>query len=336
MKRILFISLLIVLQVSVIFAGGRYAGASLELGIGARPIGLAGASAAMRGNGDVFYYNPASLAFLARPTLNLMYAPSFGSLRSPLANYNYLGFAFPLPGGGTVALNWTRFTVDDIPLYPDLRGDSFSERYNDVTLRPDGVALGTFRDLEDAFYFSFAKCARKKVSLGWLFVDLPVETAFGMNVKMIRQRLYKSSASGIGIDIGTMLRFNLGTLLNQRRLGDFGFGFSMTDISQTAIIWDTKHEDRIHRTSLWGASYEQKLEFLNAKLKLFWTHHHKYTSENLFGTEFVVKNLAVRLGKKKTGLTAGMGLRFWKLSVDYAFVVSAFENLNRISCTIIL
>lgn len=336
MKKTIAIILFIILQVTPVVAGGRYAGASLELGVGARPLGLAGAAAAMRGNGEVFYYNPASLAFLSRPTVNLMYAPSFGSLRSPLANYNHLGLAWPLPGGGTLALNWTRFTVDDIPIYPDLRGDSFSERYNDLTLRPDGVALGTFRDLEDAFYFSFAKITRKKVSLGWLFIDLPIETAFGMNVKMIRQKLYQSSASGIGIDIGATVRFDLGTLFNQRRFGEFGFGISIIDASQTSIIWDTKHEDRIHRSSLWGASYEQKTGFLNTKLKLFWTHYHKFTNENLFGTEFVIKNLAVRLGKKKAGLTAGMGLRFWKLSVDYAFVVTAFENLNRISCTITL
>jgi hypothetical protein len=260
--------------------------------------------------------------------------PSFGSLKSPLANYNHVGGAFPLPGGGTVALNWTRFAVDDIPIYPELKGASFADRNRDISLRPDGAALGTFADTEDVIYFSFSKMINKDLPLGWLFMDLPVEIPFGINLKLFQQHLYENKASGMGIDLGTMVRFHLGTLLGQRRLGHLTFGLSYADVTQTTIIWDTQHEDRIKRTSMFGISYEHSLGKWG-QTKLFWTNYQKYNTHNLYGAEFAIKHFSLRIGKNQTGLTAGAGITIWKLTVDYAFVASDLDNLNRIGCSIL-
>ncbi len=328
--------LFVFLIVPMAFAGGRYAGASMELGIGARPLSLGGSAVSLIGSAESFYYNPSSLAFIKRPVVSLMYAPCFGSITSPLANYHFAGLAFPLPNGGTVAAGWTRFAVDEIPIFPKLRGDSYADRLNDITQRPDGVALGYFQDIEDVFYFSFAKPMDLLLPLGWLYTELPVQIPFGLNLKLLRQRIYNAKASGLGIDAGTMLHFSLGKLFDHRSLGEVTIGLSALDISQTNIIWNTKKQDRVHRSVLWGAAYQQSLGLWNAKWSFYWTRYNKYESTDLFGTEFVVKGLSIRLGKNRTGLSAGTGLHLWRLRLDYAFVSLDLDNAHRLNCAISL
>ena len=308
----------------------------MELGVGARPLALGGAAAAMQNTGETFYYNPASLGLLQKPHINLMYAPTFGSVSAPLASYNYVGLAYPMPGGGTIAANWTRFAVDDIPLYPELSGKSFSERNSNLGLRPDGSTLGYIQDVEDVFYFSFAKTLESILPLGWWYGDLPITMPFGLNFKLLRQKLGDASASGMGIDVGLMIKFNFGTLVNQRQLGDLSFGFSFLDITKTAIIWNTQHEDRIEQTQMFGMQYSQPLWFSDSQLDLFYTYYHKYERRHLAGIEFAVKGIAVRLGKNDAGLTSGAGLHWKRIFVDYAFVTNSFQDVHRLSCSISL
>jgi hypothetical protein len=315
---------------------GRYAGASMELGIGARPLALGGAAAAMSNTGETFFYNPASLGLLSHPHINLMYAPTFGSISDPMAAYNYMGISYPMKSGGVLALNWTRFSVDDIPIYPELNGKTFSERSSNLILRPDGTALGYFEDVEDVFYFSFAKTLESIFPLGWWYGDLPFTMPMGVNFKLLRQKLGDASASGMGIDVGTMIKFNFGTLVHQRQLGDLSFGLSIKDITQTSVIWNTQHHDQIQRTLLFGIAYSQDL-FPNISANLFYTYQNKYEKENLYGMEIAVYKLAaVRLGINSSGMTAGAGLHWKRVNADYAFVNNAYEHVHRLSCSIVL
>ncbi len=308
----------------------------MELGVGARPLALGGAAAAMVNTGETFYYNPASLGLAHKPHVNFMYAPTFGNLSEPMANYNYVGGIYPMRGGGVVGINWTRFAVDDIPVFPELKGSSFAERNKDLSLRPDGTALGYIEDVEDVFYFSFAKTLESILPLGWWYGDLPLTIPFGINFKLLRQKLGDASASGMGVDAGIMIKFNLGTLVNQRQLGDFAFGYSILDMTKTAVIWNTRHEDRIKRTGMFGMSYNQPLWIEASSLSLFYTLSQKYDRENLFGLEFAVRGAAIRLGKNSAGLTAGAGIFWRRFYIDYAFVNNAFDDVHRISCSLVL
>lgn len=334
MFRRIHLSILIFLSLNRFgFSEERYAGASLELGVGARPLSIGGAAVTMHGAIDGFYYNPAAIAYIERPTLSLMYAPTFGSVASPMANYHYLGAAYPLPAGAVISVNWTRFSVDDIPLYPKLRGDSFAERLTDINLRPDGVALGYFKDIEDVYYFSFARTFHINLPLGWLFVDLPVEIPVGVNLKLIRQSLYTGSASGSGLDLGTMIKFNMGRLFDVRSLGDLTFGFSALDVANTPLLWNTRHENRIRKTTMIGLSYKQSLGFKSADMTLYWTQRKKYERIQLFGLEFSVPHFALRAGYNGHGLSTGAGISFWRFRFDYAFTTLDFENVHRLGCT---
>ncbi len=333
MKKRLCILLLAAVLTAPLMAGGRYAGASTELGVGARPLALGGASGAMDGNGETFYYNPASLGLLQRPCLNLMYAPTFGSISAPLASFYYTGVAYPMTAGGVAAFNWTRFAVDDIPLYPELKGRSYSERNADLSLRPDGTALGFIQDVEDVFYFSFAKTMESIFPLGWWYGDLPFTMPVGVSFKLFRQKLGEASASGMGIDVGWMLKFNFGTLVHQRELGDISFGFAVKDITRTSIMWSTRHSDRIDRTLLFGMAFEQPL-ILGSTLRLYYSLREHYLRKSLFGIELAVKSAGIRIGRNEDGLTAGAGVRWKRFGADYAFVTNAFENVHRLSCSV--
>ncbi|MBD3377323.1 hypothetical protein GF406_20005 [candidate division KSB1 bacterium] len=331
-SELLFV-LLTVAVFGTAVADTRYAGASLQLGIGARASALGGAGAGLYGQVNQYYYNPASLALLSRPGLSLMYAPTFGSVRDPMAQQHYAGFCLPLPGGGTLAVNWTRFSVDEIPLFPSLSGAAFADRLNNRDLRPDGESMGTFHNIEDVFYFSFARNFNFLIPLGWLYVDLPVEMPIGLNFKVIRHRLHKASASGLGLDLGTMIKFSLGRLLDKKSLGELVLGYSAMDITNTPMVWDTRHEDRVRYSQRFGFSYEQPLWNPNYSINLHFNRYRKYEYENLLGLEFEFYGYALRLGRNENGLTAGTGLDLFKFQVDYAFVDLGFDQAHRLSCS---
>ena len=323
---------LLILLACTLAAETRYAGSVLELGVGARALALGEAAVTLYGDVSNFYFNPAAVAYIDKPVVNLMYAPTFGGFSSPLAHFNYIGVAMPLPRGAIIAVNWTRFAVDDIPIYSSLGGTSFYDRLQNPQLRPDGTPQGYFKDTEDVYYFTFAKLFQTEIPLGWLFIDLPVEFPVGINFKMIRQSLHSSSASGMGVDAGFMAKINLGTFLDSRLLGDLMLGYSVTDLTRTTLLWNTRHEDRIERSQRIGLSYQQVLRNNKADIKFYYTLWEKYDVEHLFGAELSLYSAALRIGKNRAGLTAGAGIKLWRLNVDYAFVSFELDNSHRISC----
>ncbi len=329
----IFIFYLLLILILPLTGQSRYGGASMQLGLGAQNLALGGATVARVGQHDGFYYNPSAPAGTDRLRLSLMYAPSFGGFGKALANYNYVGVSLPLPQQAVLGVHWTRFSVDDIPLFPSLRGSSYADRLNNAELRPDGTPSGSFTDIEDVFYFNFSRMFSVNLALGWLFTDLPVKVPVGFTIKGLRQRIYDSSASGLGLDIGTMIKFKLGHLLDRRTIGDVAIGLAVRDISDTKIIWNTKHEDQIGRTLSFGVAFEQNVGFRDAAVHLYWTTWKRIERQHLFGLELRMSNGALRFGKNRDGLTAGVGIELWRLMFDYAFVTLDLENSHRISCS---
>lgn len=328
--------LLLLLLFSFSYADGRYAGATLDLGIGARPLALGEAAAAMFGGAEYFRYNPAALGMLVRGEVGLMYAPTFGSVTSPMATFHYIGLAWPAPTGGTIALHWTRYTVDDIPIYPQLSGNSYAERASQPELRPTGQSDGSFSDVEDAFFISFARTIKTTLPLGWLYTDLPLEIPLGLNVKILRQALHDKSASGVGIDLGMMLKLNLATLIDMRPLGDLCFGFSIKDVTRTTLLWNNEHSERIQTTYLTGFAYRQRLGIKDLTANVFWSVQKKYDAENLYGAELLFKGFALRVGRNVSGLTSGAGWHWRRIRIDYAFTTYDFDCAHRLSCAFLL
>ncbi len=199
--------------------GQETTNAFLEIGVGPRALGMGGAFCGVADDGTAFYWNPAGMSLVERPRLSAMYGPQFGTIANPLGDYHFLGLALPMKGDVRIGVNWIRLSVDDIPVYQGLEGESYLERLRDRSLQPDGRPEGFLQDTEDAFFFSFSKLNANRLDLGWLYHRVRVDIPFGINIKWIRQSVGSYSATGLGVDIGTMMRFHLNDLFQSDKLG---------------------------------------------------------------------------------------------------------------------
>ncbi len=310
---------------------GKYAAAYLNIGVGARGLGLGGAYIALSRNTTAFYWNPAGLAFVRNPQMAFMYASQFGSIGSPLANYNYIGAALPLRGGATISANWIRLSSGEIPIYPELQGDNLGQRLRDPELRPDGQPQGFFSNQENAYYFSFSKMNRIDVDWGYQTLDFPIEIPIGVNLKLLQQSAYGRSASGFGVDVGIMMRIGLDEMVNTPNFGKLSFGFQFRDISRTTLTWDNQKRDEIEPSFRWGFAYEKPLPGIGGSAVFTWQNKNPYDKKVHYGAELRRHSLFLRIGSSDGNLTAGTGFSVWKLVIDYAFTGYELGNVHRLS-----
>lgn len=325
----------IVLLMSVpIRAQAGHSGASfLELGIGARGMGMGGAYAAVANDASAFYWNPAGVSTVGRTEVSGMYA----SLYRGLAQHFHLGITRPLPGSAAVAVNWIRLSVADIPR----RGgpDSLST-YAD---RVAGISPLTFSALgfsdnhDDALFISFSKLNKFNVDLGWQYFQFPVTIPVGFNIKFIRQSLFGARGSGVGFDFGTMLRVGLSDLLSDNRLGSLSFGMAVRDIFNTKISWDSnfREKGRIPRSWQFALSYAQLLNRINGRLIVAYALETRNTISHNIGVEYLYfRRLAFRFGLSHGRFSGGMGVKVSSFRIDYAFLSHDLGGSHRINTSL--
>lgn len=326
--------------------GGRYAGAFLELGVGARGMAMGEAYVAVANDGSAFYWNPAGASTMIRSEVSGMYA----SLFKGLVRHFHVGFSRPLYGGAAVSINWIRLTVPDIPLYdsPLLSNpnSSYDTRVAEAGDDPYGfwtqyaltAAPRSFSDNnEDALFFTLAKSLKFDLDFGWQYFVIPITIPVGFNVKLIRQSLFENKGSGIGFDAGGMIKFGIDDLLDDSRLGKFSFGVALKDIADTKITWNTnsRHADEIRRSWHLGFSYLQPLSKISGQLLLAYSFRTKYETIHNFGVEYLYYNrLAIRFGLSDQQFTAGVGLHLSLFQIDYAFRSHELGGTHRINTSI--
>jgi len=316
-------------------SGGDYTASFLEIGVGARALAMGGAFCGVKGDGSSFYWNPAGLAFVKRPTLSGMYGPHFGRISNPLGSYHFLGLSFPLPKNAVFAINWIRLSIRDIPIYSDLEGDSYWDRLHDTSLRPSGEPEGYLSDTEDAVCFSFAMKKHLEVDLGWEYHKISVELLTGVNLKWIHQSLGNGEASGMGIDLGMMIRFALDDFLPIETLGMLSWGMNLQDVTGTKLSWNTRHQDVRKVNFKWGFSYEHPLPGLSASLCLALDHNSRWGGSSHWGLEYMGFDLfRIRVGLNESKFTGGVGFKVWIMQMDYAFLTHELDALHRLSCSI--
>ncbi len=332
--RIKKVFIFILFFTQVVFAG-KYGGSFLELGIGARPLAMGGANVALSNDAYGFYWNPSGLAFLDNFQAATMYADLFNSLE----NQNYASAAMPIFGGVTVSAAWIRLSVDNIPRYPGTFLVNDTKEEADRRVQGTGQQLvfpstGSFSNASDAFILSFAKYQQLILDLGWQYFEVPVDFAYGANVKIINEKLDDRTGSGVGIDLGFILRMGLNDVFNDNNFGDLSIGLNVQDILETQITWDTasKRKDNIERNFKYGFAYVQPLYFLNSQLTFAFDLNSRYTGSGHIGTEFLYNNLlAVRIGTNSGNFTTGAGVYVWRFRADYAYQGHDLGNTHRIS-----
>lgn len=314
----------------------KYGGEFLELGIGPKAIGLGGSFVALADDGSGFYWNPAGTSYLKRPQVSLMYANLFNSLE----NHGYVSASVPIFGGAVISASWIRLAVEDIPRYDDANFYEYTrdERYTD----PEGIgltapAIGNFTFANNAYYITFSRLSTVDLDLGWQYFNLPVDIAYGLNFKMLDIGLDKNKATGMGLDAGFLIAMGLDDLFADEDFGRLSIGISVQDIFNTPINWDTqsKHKDEVERKWKFGFALSQPLRFIQSDLLFVYDIDTKYSGRYGLGFEFLYRKIfAIRLGSNDGDFTAGAGITYWKITIDYAYQIQDLGNSHRVGLSL--
>ncbi|HNT65221.1 MAG TPA: PorV/PorQ family protein [bacterium] len=292
----------------------KYAGEFMATGVGARALGMGGATVAGQGDVTYAYWNPAGLVSVDYPEIAAMHSRRFGGV----VNYDYLGVSMPFRRDKTLAASLIRLAVDDIYFTDLIRpGEPLS-----TGNRP--FITETVSDAEYAFYLSYAASTRKGFS-------------YGTNVKFVRKGVGEHSAWGIGFDIGT--RWN--------PIGRLQTGVMIQDVTTTLLAWNTGTTELISPTVKWGAGLPLPIPFLHSDLWLAadcdtrfegrkiasQAHVGKMSFDFHLGAELLFKRtIALRLGTDVGNFAAGAGIRLPRLDIDYAFLSHEYlDSTHRIS-----
>ncbi|MBN1327728.1 MAG: hypothetical protein JW996_07245 [Candidatus Cloacimonetes bacterium] len=332
MKKILFSVLLLSLMINL--RAGRYAGDFMQIGSGVKALGLGGAFSAIADDGSAIYWNAAGISQIRGTDINLMRA----FLYDGLAYYDNFSFCQGLPNEVTIGFNWTRLTIEEIPVFSEenIVGTNVDQRANDLDwiLYEAGIPDDKFNSTDDLFQFAFAKHLHYQFNMGWLFYELPLDFYFGGNVKYIKRNIYDFFGTGTGFDLSFIAATDMSVLFDVDWLGKVRMGMNFQDIGGTVISWEdleSKHKDKILFNTKLGFALIQPLNFLDSELILSTDSDFVYETVNHYGIEFLYKDfLGVRGGYYSENISAGMSLKIYDFMLDYAFLTNVLGNTNRV------
>jgi len=204
-------------------AASDYAEAFLELGVGARPLGMGSAYVAVAEGPEAVYWNPAGLVLGEGTTLGFMHSERFAGL----VRNDFVGASFSRRGWGA-GTSLVRTGVEGIK-FTALRDttDTLSSENRPYVLRRVGSG-------------DYVLLLSSALSSGGL--------ALGGSFKILYRRLWKHTAWGAGLDLGvvyTWRRFRVGACLH--------------DVYGTPVLWDSGSKDTIAPSLDVGISYRRDL-----------------------------------------------------------------------------
>lgn len=330
MKKTLLIISLSLLSLAMLSAG-RYAGDFMMIGAGAKALGMGGAFVAVANDGSAIYWNPAGISQIRSSELMAMHA----FLYNGLASYDNISFCQPLPSEVTIGFNYTRLTVDEIPLFKEkyLIGTNVDERINNSNLQLPGEPDGHFRSYDDLFQFAFAKHIGVDANLGWLFFEIPFDFYFGGNVKFIKRKLQNFLGDGTGVDMGFIVKTDMASIFDIEQLGEIAFGTNFQDITGTDISWDTPsgRKDEVLYNAKLGVAVLQPVPRLKSNVTLAFDVDHVYQKVKHYGLDWEYNNLAaLRVGYYDRNITCGASVRIYGINLDYALVNNPVGVTNRL------
>jgi opacity protein-like surface antigen len=150
---------------------GTSAATFLRIPVGVRGTAMGSAFVAIADDATAMFWNPSGIARISKISLFVDHAPWLPGL-----TFNYFGVVLPLQSAGTIGINVTALSTDDMEIttidQPMGTGETFASTSVAV-----GVAYA--RNLTDRF-------------------------SIGANFKFIRESILNSGASGFAFDIGTL------------------------------------------------------------------------------------------------------------------------------------
>lgn len=195
----------------------KYSNEFLNIGVGARGLGMSGAQVASISDVYSGYWNPAGLMQTeSNFSLALMHSEYFAGI----AKYDYAGIVKPIADGDKrIGFSLIRFGVDDIPNTLFLKEPDGSINYDKIT---------SFSAANYAFLASYASNTGIK------------GLTYGGNVKVIHNKVGSFANSwGMGIDAGVQYRkkqFRLGAVIKDVTTTFNAWSFNFTDQEQQVLV----------------------------------------------------------------------------------------------------
>ncbi len=233
MNPIIGISALLLLPSLCFSQFRKYSNEFLNIGAGARGLGMGGAQVASANDATAGYWNPAGLTGVKdHPNAGIMHADYFAGI----AKYDYLSAAIPVQDNKrTLGFSLLRFAVDDIP--------------NTLFLvEPDGNFnydhIQTFSSADYALILSFAQNVKQTEKKN---------VSFGVNAKVIYRKVgHFATAWGFGLDAGVQMhgeRWKLGVVARDLTTTFNAWTFKFTD-KEKEVLYLTKNEIPVKSTEI--------------------------------------------------------------------------------------
>ena len=203
----------------------KYSNEFLNIGAGARGMGMGGAQVAGVNDASAGYWNPAALTRIKDvPSISLMHAEYFAGI----GKYDFGSIAIPIADKRTIGFSFLRFAVDDIPNTLYLVEPDGSVNYGNIE---------TFSSADYAFIFSLAQKIKQ--------IDEDTHMSFGGNVKIIHRKVGSfATAWGFGIDAAwsyTSPKWSLGAVLRDATTTFNAWSFTFSD-REKEVLYLTKND----------------------------------------------------------------------------------------------
>jgi len=202
-KYFLSITIIISICLSGFAQARKYSNDFLDVGVGARALGMSNSYVTSANDVTSGYWNPSGLLGIGNQhQAALMHSEYFAGI----AKYDYGAYATRLDSSSVIGVTIIRFGVDDIPNTTELIDANGNLDYNRIT---------TFSATDFAFIASYAKTMR-----------VP-GLRLGANAKIIRRRLGDFASSwGFGLDAGAQYDYK-----------KWKFGAMARDVTSTFNAW---------------------------------------------------------------------------------------------------
>ena len=147
--------------------------AFLEIGPGARALGMGSAFVSVANDASSLYWNPAGIVNVSKPEIQSFYSPWLVE-----TEFYYNTAIVPLGTFGTLGLSFTAVTMDEMMVrtVQDPEPNEYGQKFD-----AGNIAMG----------IAFAKKLTDRFS-------------FGVKTKFIQESIWQMSAQGVAVDIGTL------------------------------------------------------------------------------------------------------------------------------------